>query len=137
MTTQFLTRRSRFVLALIAAPLVAPILLLVFFWLQHGGALYPGDATIVGVVGATSYIGFLVLGLPSIFVLWRSGKLNVMLVTLTGFLVGATLGQTIPSLLLRPPDVEILLDPFVLLIFGVFGGAAALSLGLLAGLKRS
>jgi len=128
-------KNCRFGIAALLAPLVAPVFLWLGMLMLRGGS-YPGDSLIVGMVGASSYAGFFVFGLPSILVLRLVGKLTLLNVTLVGFLVGGALGQILPSLLLRRPDFAISFEPAVIMSYGVFGGIAAVSFGLIAAIKR-
>jgi hypothetical protein len=128
-------QKIRFLSAALIAPLAAPFLLWLFMRMRPGG-LTPGDDLAVGIVGACSYVGFVIFGLPSIYLLRRNQRLTLVNVTLVGLLVGGTLSQLLPSLLVRTPDLQILFDPLAIIVFGMFGAFAAATFGLLAGIRR-
>ncbi len=125
----------RLVAAALLAPLVAPALVY-FFVLLNRGKLMPGDGFAIAMIGICSYLGFFLLGLPSIYLLQHFGRLSIVSVTLSGLLLGATVGQILPSVFSYSPDYWFSLDPVVLLVYGAFGAIAGAAFGLLAGIKR-
>lgn len=123
--------RVRFGLAATIAPLIIPFLGLLLTLFSYPEALSSWDIFILSSVTVASYLGFLIFGVPTIFLLHRARRLTLINLTVGGFLGGAA---SVPLLLLAITPHERTIFPVEFepyLMFGALGVAVAVTFGLI------
>lgn len=125
----------RFTLAFFIAPLAVPILASLPDLLSPYTVLST-ELVMLAILLVGFVTGFVLLGMPTIFILRRFSKLTVLNLALAGALLGAFFG---PSVLYFGGDdftVAQAFDRYTMLMFGMMGMTTALIFGLVAGVQR-